>query len=103
MCYEGFSACKRSAESQTLRVHPVASKTLTQKRPVYYAAPERFVGDLSFSIVFFLGMVYGDVPIPKWTKPWSPHTQSLSGETVTRWGGGGGGASGVEFFNYFSY
>ena len=30
MCYEGFYACKRSAESQTLKVHPVASKTLTQ-------------------------------------------------------------------------
>ena len=50
MCYEGFYACKRSAESQTLKAHPVASKTLTQKRPVY-AAPERLVGDFSFSIV----------------------------------------------------
>ena len=51
VCYEGFYACKRSAKSQTLKLHPVASKTLTQKRPVY-AAPERLVGDLSFSIVF---------------------------------------------------
>ena len=34
----------------------LASKTLTQKIPVY-AAPERLVGDLSFSIVFFLGTV----------------------------------------------
>ena len=48
VCYVGFSACKRSAKSQTLKVHPVASKTLTQKRPVY-AAPERLVGDFSFS------------------------------------------------------
>jgi len=30
LCYEGCSACKRSAESQTLKVHPVGSKTLTQ-------------------------------------------------------------------------
>ena len=30
VCYEGFSACKRSAESKTLKVHPVASTTLTQ-------------------------------------------------------------------------
>ena len=48
VCYEGFYACERSAESKTLKVHPVASKTLTQKRPVY-AAPERLVGDFSFS------------------------------------------------------
>ena len=54
VCYEGFSACKRSAKSQTLKIHPVASKTLTQKIPVY-AAPERLVGDFSFSIFFFLG------------------------------------------------
>ena len=47
LCYEGFSACKLSAESQTLKVHPVASKALTQKRPVY-AAPERLVGHFSF-------------------------------------------------------
>ena len=50
LCY-GASACKRCAESQTLKVHPVVSKTLTQKRPVY-AAPERLVGDLSFSILY---------------------------------------------------
>ena len=56
VCYEGFSACKRSAKSQTLKVHPVASTTLTQKRPVY-AAPERLVGDFSFSIVFFPSIV----------------------------------------------
>ena len=61
MCYEGFYACKRSAKSQTLKVHPVASKTLTQKRPVY-AAPERLVGDFSFSIVFFLGTVMCPYP-----------------------------------------
>ena len=64
VCYVAFSACKRSAESQTLKVHPVASKTLTQKRPVY-AAPERLVGHFSFSIVYFLGIVtyfgYSDV------------------------------------------
>ena len=54
VCYEGVYACKRSAESQTLKVHPVASKTLIQKRPVN-AAPERLVGDFSFSIFFFLG------------------------------------------------
>ena len=53
VCYVAFDACKRSAESQTLKVHPVASKTLTQKRPVY-AAPECLVGNFSFSIVFFL-------------------------------------------------
>ena len=53
VCYEGLYACKRSAESQTLKVHPVESKTLTQKRPVY-AAPERLVGDFYFSILFFL-------------------------------------------------
>ena len=35
MCYEGFYAFIRSAKSQTLKVHPVASKTLTQKRPVF--------------------------------------------------------------------
>ena len=29
VCYEGFYACKRSAESKTLKVHPVGSKTLT--------------------------------------------------------------------------
>ena len=62
--YVAFSACKWSAESQTLKVHPVASKTLTQKRPVY-AALERLVGDFSFPIVFFLGIVtyfgYSDV------------------------------------------
>ena len=28
VCYEGFYACKRCAESQTLKVQPVASKTL---------------------------------------------------------------------------
>ena len=33
VCYEGFYACKRCAESQTLKVHPVASKTLTQSLP----------------------------------------------------------------------
>ena len=64
VCYVACSACKRSVESQTLKVHPVASKTLTQKRPVY-AAPERLVGDFSFSIVCFLGIVtyfrYSDV------------------------------------------
>ena len=64
VCYVAFYACKRSAESHTLKVHPVASKTLTQKRPVY-AAPERHVGDFSFSIVYFLGIVkyfgYSDV------------------------------------------
>ena len=63
LCYEA-SACKRSAESQTLKVHPVASKTLTQKIPLY-AAPERLVGHFSFSIVYFLGIVtyfgYSDV------------------------------------------
>ena len=42
-------------QSQTLKVHPVASKTLTQKIPVY-AAPERLVGDFSFSIVFKIQM-----------------------------------------------
>ena len=47
VCYVAFYACKRSAKSQTLKVHPVASKTLTQKRPVY-AAPERLVGDLFY-------------------------------------------------------
>ena len=74
VCYVALSACKRSAESQTLKVHPVASKTLTQKRPVY-AAPERLVGDFSFSIVFFLGMVTWS----KWTNPWSSsHTHTLS-------------------------
>ena len=60
LCYEA-SACKRSAESQTLKVHPIASKTLTQKIP----APERLVGHFSFSIVYFLGIVtyfgYSDV------------------------------------------
>ena len=54
VCYVACSACKRSAKSQTLIVHPVASKTLTQKRPVY-AAPERLVGDFSFSIYFLRG------------------------------------------------
>jgi len=53
VCYEGFYAYKRSAKSQTLKVHPVVNKTLTQKIP----APERLVGDFSFSIVFFLGTV----------------------------------------------
>ena len=48
VCYEGFYACKRSAESKTLKVHLVGSKTLTQKIPVY-AAPERLVGDFSCS------------------------------------------------------
>ena len=33
VCYEGFYACKRCAESQTLKVHPVASKTITQYAP----------------------------------------------------------------------
>ena len=42
VCYEGLYACKRSAKSQTLKVHPVASKTLTHKIPVY-DAPERLV------------------------------------------------------------
>ena len=58
VCYVAFYECKRSAESQTLKVHPVASKSLTQKVPVY-TAPERLVGDFSFSIVFFLGNVFG--------------------------------------------
>ena len=57
VCY----ACQRSAESKTLKVHPVASKTLTQKRPVY-AAPKRLVGDFSFSIVYFLGTVTCEYP-----------------------------------------
>ena len=35
LCYVAFSACERSAKSQTLKVHPVASKTLTQKICVY--------------------------------------------------------------------
>jgi len=64
VCYVACYACKRSAESQTLIVHPVGSKTLTQKRPVY-ADPECLVGDFSFSIVYFLGIVtyfgYSDV------------------------------------------
>ena len=55
VCYEGLYACKRSAESQTLKVHPVASKTLTQKIPVY-AAPECLVGDFSVSICFLKKM-----------------------------------------------
>ena len=79
MCYVAFYACKRSAESQTLKVHPVASKTLTQKRPVY-AAPERLVGDFSFSICFFREP--SDVmrfPEPKWTNPRSSsHTRTFS-------------------------
>ena len=61
VCYVAFYACERSAESQTLKVHPVASKTQTQKRPVY-AAPERLVGDFSFSIVCFLGTVTCEHP-----------------------------------------
>ena len=64
VCYEGCSAWKPSAESQTLKVHPVASNTLTQRRPVY-AAPERLLGDFCFSIVYFLSIVtyfgYSDV------------------------------------------
>ena len=40
VCYEGFYACKRCAESQTLKVHPVASKTLTQKIPPQNASLE---------------------------------------------------------------
>ena len=36
VCYEGFYACTVNG-LQTLKVHPVASKTLTQKRPVYAA------------------------------------------------------------------
>ena len=40
VCYEGFYACKRSAESKTLKVHPVASKTLTQKIPAQNASLE---------------------------------------------------------------
>jgi len=60
VCYEA-SACKRSAESQTLKVHPVANKTLTQRRPVS-AAPERLVGHFSFSIVCFLGSVTCEHP-----------------------------------------
>ena len=54
VCYVALSACKRSTNSQTLKVHPVASKSLTQKIRVY-AAPERLVGDFSFSIFFFPG------------------------------------------------
>ena len=61
MCYEAFSACELSAKSQTLKVHPGASKTLTHKRPVY-AAPERLVGHFSFSIVCFLGSVTCEHP-----------------------------------------
>ena len=63
-----FSACKRSAETQTLKVHPVASKTLTQKRPVY-AAPERLVGHFSFSIVCFLVQIRGAVKLSPWIGP----------------------------------
>jgi len=48
-------------QSQTLKAHPVASKTLTQKRPVY-AASERLVGDFSFSIVYFLGSLTCEHP-----------------------------------------
>ena len=44
LCVMKVYACKRSAESKTLKVHPVASKTLTQKIPVY-AAPKRLIGD----------------------------------------------------------
>ena len=87
LCYEGFYAYKRSAKSQTLKVHPVASKTLTQKIPVY-AAPERLV---SFSIVFFLGMVtcpYPNVQMDQSVEPLRyvrvavtlslPHTHTLN-------------------------
>ena len=55
MCYEGFYACKRSAESKTLKVHPVASKTLTQKIPRQNA---------SLEISHFLPG-YSDVGIPR--------------------------------------
>ena len=79
VCYVGFSACKRSAKSQPLKVHPVASKTLTQKIPVS-VAPERLVGDFSFSICFFREP--SDVTTTPWTNPRTSshthtHTQSF--------------------------
>ena len=59
---------------------PVASKTLTHKIPVY-AAPERLVGDFSFSIVFVLGTVTGPYPNgpigPNGPIRGSPHTHIL--------------------------
>ena len=70
-------------QSQTLKVHPVASKTLTQKRPVY-AAPESLVGDFSFSIVFFLGTVtcpYPNGPICEavMLRPWIGQNEPIHG------------------------
>ena len=54
VCYEGFYACKRCAESQTLKVHPVASKTLTQKIPPQNASLEirhcPFESSMSFRV-----------------------------------------------------
>ena len=81
VCYEGFSACERSAESQTLKVHPVASKTLTQKRPVY-AAPERLVGHFLFQFsIFFFREPIDVTTTPPWigpngTNPWSRYVTS---------------------------
>ena len=92
LCYVAFSACERSAKSQTLKVHPVASKTLTQKIPICCPRTPRW------RFLFFNQFLpeYSDVNIPrsKWTNPWSSshtpqpylfsaaeflrHTQSLS-------------------------
>ena len=68
VCYVAFSACKRSAKSQALKVHPVASKT--QKIPVY-AAPERLV--LYF---FFLSIVTWPYPGPNGPIRGAPHTHT---------------------------
>ena len=56
VCYEGLYACKRSAESKTLKVHPVGSKTLTQKRP-----PQNSSLEIRF-LIFFLGTVTCEYP-----------------------------------------
>ena len=80
--YEGCSACKRAAESQTLKVHPVESKTLTQKD--LSLLPQNASLDISLSPLFTSWVLWRvNTQInnkwpdwPKWTNPWSPsHTR----------------------------
>ena len=64
VCYEGFYPCKRSAESKTLKVHPVGSKTLTQSFRVPKTPRWRFL----ISHCLLPGYRYVEIP--------SSHAQS---------------------------
>ena len=67
VCYVAFSACKRPAESQTLKVHPV---TNTENTCLCCPRTPRWR-------FFFFFLVPSDVTTTKWTNPWgSSHTHT---------------------------